>query len=409
MRIAIDGSHLDTAGGVRTYITNLLHALTTAEPNHDYSIYSRGPRPPSGAPPLKRGVRARRVHVRTPRRLFSTVENVLGWPPAEYWCGAIDVFHGTHFTLPPTRRARRVLSVMDTIYLRHPEYYEDRRLNEYGYRRLLPHALKRAHRVLAISETTKRDLIELCNVAADRIWVVPLGRDMRFFPSDGHEVAHVLARYQVARPYVIYPMGTLEPRKNLTRVLHALRNAFPRAAERPLLLLTGVGTLSTEMRETIERLELARDVHWIHAKYPDELRALMTGALWGIYASLYEGFGLPALEMLACGLPTVVSAASAVPEVVGDAALLAEPTDLYAIAAGMERLHLDEALRARLRARALARANAPAFQWGRVAQQTFAAYRDDYAAYAAEPMPSASAEEIPATATTAPPTLVVVE
>ena len=388
MRIALDCSHYLIPGGIRNRTANLLAAMATIAPENEYLLYFRRLSRPTEFPALPAGTRSRVVFAQVPRRLLSFCENRLGWPPVEYWTGAIDAFHGTHFVVPAARAARLVLTVHDVTYLRHPAFYADRKGNDYGYHYLLTHSLRRAHRVIAISQATRRDLIALCDVAPERIWVIPSGADPRLRRLPAAEYEPVLDRLGIQRPYVVYPVGTIDIRKNLAAALEAYARALPDRAERPLLVLTGVGDLPADITQLAERLGLTEHLRPLRVSYPDELTALMSGALWGMYLSLYEGFGLPPLEAMACGMPLVVSNVSSIPEVVGDAALLVDPHNVEEMAGAMARLHTDESLRRDLADRGARRAAAPAFSWERAARQTLAAYRDDEEAYRAEEQPN---------------------
>jgi len=379
-------------GGVRNYIENLVLALALASPESQYYFYYRNLRRPGRLPAVPRGTRMEPIYARVPRRLFSYLENHLGWPPIEYWQPKLDVVHGTHFTLPLTRRARSVLTVHDVAFLREPRFYRNRRLNEYGYRYLLGHSLARADLVLASSHSTKRDLIELCRVKEEKIWVVPIGRDERFRRVPADEARPVLDRYGITRPFALYPAGTFEARKNVENTLKAFARAFGGDPDRPLFFLSAVGDPPAELKSLVDHLGLRDDFLAARVEYPGELMALMSTATWGMYPSLYEGFGLPPLEAMSCGLPLMVSRVSSVPEVVGDAALIVDPASVEELSGAMRKLQESENLRMALSRRGLLRASGPAFSWARAARQTLAAYRDDLAAYRLEPQPM---EEVP--------------
>ncbi|MGE3166551.1 MAG: glycosyltransferase family 4 protein [Planctomycetota bacterium] len=388
MRLAFDCSHHLVPGGVRVYIQNLLAAWTQAEPEHELILHYRTPQRPTEIPSLPGITPSALVHCGLPRKWLSRVENLIGWPAIETWTGPIDVFHSPHFWLPPTRRARRVLSVHDVAYLRHPEYYAQRDLNDYGYHYLLPRSLRRAEAVIVPCEHTRRDLIELLAVPDERIWVVPFGSDPRFAAASADERARVRERYGLRdRPIVVYPAGTFDVRKNVPRVLRAFAQAFPSPSRRPLLFLSGVGAPPADVLRSIDELHLQDDVRIAQVEYPSELVALLSLAEWGLYPSLYEGFGIPALEMLHCGVPLIASSVSSVPEVVGDAAWLVDPHSVDQITDAMRTLHEDTALRADLQRRGRERAGSAAWTWERAAQQTHAAYLGDREAYRRLPNP----------------------
>lgn len=390
MRLAIDCSHHLIQGGIRVYIESLLSALARQEPDHELILHYRTRNRPDPLPDLPEGQSSRLVHSRLPRRLLSQLENSLRWPPIEWWTGKIDVFHSPHFWLPVSRRARLVLSVHDVAYLRHPEYYTHQQLNDYGYRYLLPQSLRRADAVVVPCEHTRHDLREILGVPDEKIWVVPFGSDPRFVQASADDQLAARERFQIPyRPLVIYPVGSFDIRKNLPRTLRAFAQAFPSPSNRPFLFMTGVGAPPPEVAQAIEELHLQEDVRIAEVGYPDELSALMSLADWGLYPSLYEGFGIPALEMLRCGLPLIASQVSSVPEVVGDAALQVDPHDLSELTEAMRTLHDDVDLRQKLAHAGLERASSEAWSWRRAAQQMHAVYRADAAAFGAIPQPLA--------------------
>lgn len=391
MRVAVDCTHHLIPGGVKTYLDNLVPTITALAPDDEFVLYYRGRRRPTEFP----GVIAadwKSVHAHLPQRLLTTLESRLGWPKAERWTGPIDVFHATHLCLPAVRSSTHcVLTVQDVTYLRHPEYFEHRDLNEFGYRKLLPRALARADVILAASDATRRDLIELCDVDESRIWVCRHGLDPRIERAS-HEKQYLM-RQELGlgdRPVALYPIGTVDRRKNLAFLLRAFASAFPNRSERPLLLLSGVGELSDEHQTEIEKLKLTRDVQFATVSYPAGVATLMSFATWGVYPSLYEGFGFPVLEAMACGLPMVVTDRTSCPEIIGSCGLLADPTDESAWVEAMRRLDGDSGLRYHQSTRARERALSPLFGWHRAGRQVLASYAGDRHAFDA-----AAVEEVP--------------
>ncbi len=385
MRLAIDGSHWAIPGGVRSYLENLIPALVAVEPRLEVQMLLRG-RTAEFRPDLPDRVRA--VPMRGSRRMLDFLENHFGWPKVERTTGPVDVVHGTHFSLPRARSGvPTVLTVHDVAYLRRPDLYDDPRGNDYGYRTLLRHSLRRADRVIALAHRSKEDLVSACDVDPERVWVVPHGVDPRFSPAAASVQQKVRRKLGIEGAFAIYPVGTITPRKNIPACLRAFSAAFPDPKSRPTLLLTGPKSLPAEARAVVTALGLDLAVRSASVRYPDELAALLTAARWGIYPSLYEGFGLPPLEAMACGLPMLVSDRTSCPEVVGDAAALVDPEDPEALAAGMRRLEEDEAWREELRIRGHRRVADPAYSWQRAARQTIAVYRDDPVAFAAETDP----------------------
>lgn len=366
MRIGLDAYHaFRPAGGIARYIRGLVPALAAAAPESRFTLFANRLRT-EGTPwdPGLPNVGLREL--RWPRRLTQWCWDVLDWPAIDRLLGPLDLFHGMHFVLPAARRAKLVLTVHDLTYLRHPEYFSDPALNERGYRRELPRALARADAVVAVSEHTKRDLVELLRVPAARILVVLEGVEPEFFVQPGDPTtASVLARLGLTTPYLVCLVGTPEPRKNLVRTVAAARLAAPRM---PLVLIGPVEPIRALLGGNLSGVTLVGTLS--DADLPHVLR----GADCALYPSLYEGFGLPALEAMAAGVPLVTSDRSALPEVVGDAAVLVDPESVEAIAEGLRTLLGDQERRARLVQAGLARARE--LSWPRAAGQVLGLYRE---------------------------------
>ena len=235
---------------------------------------------------------------------------------------------------------------------------------------LAPAAL-RADRIVVPSQHTRNDILKLLPVEPERVVVVAGGIDPIFTPQPPASVDERLARVGLRPGEYLLFVGTIEPRKNLARLLEAMELAGPGIG--PLVIAGGAGWNNTDIRSALARLVRAgraRDLGYV----PDALRpALYAGARAFVYPSLYEGFGLPPLEAMACGTPVLTSNVSALPEVVGDAALFVSPDDVPALAGAVRRLWEDDALRADLRTRGLARARQ--FSWDQTARRTLDVYR----------------------------------
>jgi glycosyltransferase involved in cell wall biosynthesis len=226
--------------------------------------------------------------------------------------------------------------------------------------------------VIAISGTTRDDLVRHEGISPAKITVVHHGHGRHFQPAASAAIEMVRQRYTLAGPYLLF-VGTLQPRKNLERLLAAFDRV---AASEPSLTLVLVGAIGWQPERLTNALGAlaARDRVKVLGFVDDaDLPPLMSGALALAFPSLYEGFGLPALEAMACGTPVLTSTTSSMPEVVGDAGLLVDPLDVNAISAGLTRLVRDDALRAGLRQRGLARA--ATFTWERAARETLAVLR----------------------------------
>jgi glycosyltransferase involved in cell wall biosynthesis len=282
----------------------------------------------------------------------------------------LDLFHGPVNVAPPLIGCPTVVTVHDLGFVRFPETLRS------GRRRYLTAATRasvhRAARVIAVSASTKRDLVELLDTDPARIAVVPLAADQRFRPMTAGEQARFRAAKGLDRPYIL-AVGTLEPRKNLPLLIRAFARVAPELPH-DLIVVGGVGWLSGEVPATIERLGLGERVRLLGFGAPAELPGWYGAADLFVFPSLFEGFGLPPLEAMACGAPVISSNAASLPEVVGEAAISVDPTDEAGFAAAIRTVLFDAALAADLGARGLARA--AKFSWQRTAAATMAVYRE---------------------------------
>jgi glycosyltransferase involved in cell wall biosynthesis len=288
-------------------------------------------------------------------------------PPLAMRAG-VDLMHSLASTAPLWGRFRRVVTVHDLIYARFPEAHAG--IRDKGMRVLVPQAARHSQRVIADSQSTRDDLIELLGVSAGRIDVVPLGLGgvKRAEPLPERETR---ARFELGDRRVVLSLSAKRPHKNLLALIGALAR-IP-AERRPLLVLPGYPTWhEAELRARAEASGVAADVCFLGWLSGEELEGLWALAQAFVFPSLYEGFGLPVLEAMARGVPVACSNTSSLPEVAGDAALLFDPLDEAAIAGVLLLLLDDAALHEQLCARGLARAGE--FTWQRTARLTLASY-----------------------------------
>jgi glycosyltransferase involved in cell wall biosynthesis len=284
---------------------------------------------------------------------------------AELFCGSLDLFHSPDFTLPPVRRARRVLTVHDLSFIRVPGS-ADPGLRAY-LMRAVPRSVQQADLVLADSDCTKRDLIELMGATAERVEVVYPGVEARFDPVRETSVREaVRARYQLP-PRFVLALSTLQPRKNFERLIQAYARV-PEVVRRDvkLVIAGGRGWRYEGIFETVKVLQLGDAVRFPGYVADRDLPALYSLAELFTLPSLYEGFGLEPLEAMACGTPVVTSNVSSLPEVVGDAAVTVNPVDVAGLAEAMELVLSDTALRQEMIRKGIARARR--FSWPAAAQ-----------------------------------------
>lgn len=284
----------------------------------------------------------------------------------------VDLYHATDHHIPRLANTPVVATVMDAIPLVHPEWVSAR------LRWLKNHAFRKAAQwcdeVITISEFSKHDIAEHFGVPVERINVIPLGVNPAFFNvKPPAEIHSVLARHGIKNGAFIF-VGTLQPRKNVRRIIEAHRR-LPASirAEHPLVIIGRYGWGDETLVDDLLKMQAESAGYWLNEVDNDDLLALLQSAVALVYPSLYEGFGLPVLEGFASGIPVISSCTTSVPEVAGDAALLVNPLSVDDIAEAMLRVAEDRELAADLTGRGLARARE--FTWTRCAQQTMSVYR----------------------------------
>ncbi len=365
MRIALDCriAHY-TRGGTAVYTERLVDALLRLPQAaaHRWLILEAGK---AGASPWDRlpaGSSRGRLWTPSHHRWEQALLPVeLGWR-------SIDVLHSPDYIPPFRRRCRSVITVHDLAFLRWPELLTP--ASRAYFNGQIDRAVRSADRIIAVSHATKADLMELLHVPAEKIDVVHEAAGPGLTPLHRSVVEGWLDRNGLPRDYVLF-VGTFEPRKNLPRLVAAFGLLRERGYEGKLLLAGSPGWLAEPLFEEIERRRLGAEV--VQREITAEnLPYLYNGARLLAFPSLYEGFGLPVLQAMACGTPVVTASSSSLPEVAGDAALLVDPEDVQALADAMARVIGDAALSASLRNQGPARA--AQFSWERTAVETLAVY-----------------------------------
>lgn len=286
-----------------------------------------------------------------------------------------QLYHATEHLLPYLRRPT-VLTVHDLIFERYPQHHKvtNRLFLTVGMRLFV----RAANRIIAVSRQTRDDLVDLYGTPADKITVIYQGIDPTFQPAPPVVVQSVQARYTLRdasgalRPYLLM-VGTLEPRKNHLTAMRALVRLKAAGAPHCLMIVGGKGWLFEPIQAQVAALGLTDDVVFTGYVPATDLPALYSGATAVLQPTLYEGFGFPVLEAMACGAPVICSNSSSLPEAAGAAALLISPTDEEALAAAIGRLVKEPDLADQLRNRG--RNRATTFRWERCATETVALYR----------------------------------
>lgn len=359
--------------GVGYSALHMLGALAANHPEVALRLFASGARAadPAVLPDLA-GVPCRIV--RCPNRLKTGLWTGPQWPPMDWWTGPVDIVHGLFHLLPASRHARRVVTIYDLYGIRCPHMASSAGASR-AHLAMLRHAVRHADAIIAISENTRNEVIELLDAPEQRCHAIYLGVAMEDFsaPSNPAALAALKQRCGIGREYFLC-LGTLEPRKNVPRLVQAYGMLRERHRDCPLLVLGGgTGWQYEEVYKTIEALRLGDCVMCTGYLERQDVIRLLRGAYACLYPSLYEGFGLPVLEAMAAGTPVLTSNTTSMPEVAGDTGILVNPLDISSIMAGMESLVVDyDAARARS---LKARARAGEFTWARTAAQHASLYR----------------------------------
>jgi alpha-1,3-rhamnosyl/mannosyltransferase len=374
MRIGIDGRYIqDHFPGIGRYTYNLSRALTQVAPDEVFVLLHN--------PALLNtrydlaclihlpNIELVRINVPT----FSWTEQLR--LPLVIGYLSLDVCHSPYYIKPYWLPCPSVVTIYDLISKLYPQYLPSpwARLTFEFATRL---ALRSAQRVITASQAARSDLIVLYHLAPKKIAVTPLAADERFRPLNQKEIELVRHKYDLPEHYALY-LGINKPHKNLVRLIEAWSLLIGHCSlgfgHWPLVIAGHWDPRYPQARERAQQLGLEQRVRFLGPVAEADLPALYSGADLFVFPSLYEGFGLPVLEAMACGVPVVCSKTSSLPEIVGEAALTFDPLDVEEMAAKIEKALGDEALREEMREKGLQRA--ARFSWERTAEKTLEVYR----------------------------------
>lgn len=284
----------------------------------------------------------------------------------------LDVLFCPVNVVPLLARVLSVVTVHDLAFLAHPDAFHNAKRRYLTVMTRL--SVRRARQVIAVSGHTRDDLVRYFRVRPERITVIPNAADARFRPADDpHAITQFKAKNNLPDRVILF-VGTLEPRKNLRRLIEAFASLGDDDAETKLVIVGASGWLTSDLAPLVRERGLSNRIIFTGYVEDDDLPHWYQVATVFCYPSLYEGFGLPVLEAMACGTPVVTSRTSSLPELVGGAAVLVDPTDVAALARALKTVLADESRRQSMSQAGLARARA--FSWERTAAATLAVIRN---------------------------------
>jgi len=373
MRVAVDSTPLlNQRTGIGQYTYYLVNNLLDVGNDLELVLFCTSLR--KSAPLAE--IIPKRPHLayadyRFPARAMQKLWRTIGVPRVEFFTGKIDIFHATNFIAPPQRAGRLILTIHDVGFARMPaEHPEATR----AYAGSLPQEISRADKVIAVSDFTKDEVIDVLGVPEQKVTVIHNGVAPAFHVIENDRVRDVLDKYGISKKYILF-VGKIEARKNLSGIIDAFEIFKSKSKfEHQLVLVGSLGWRGQEAFDKIASYSLEEQVMHLGYVADEELPLLMGGADVFLYPSLYEGFGIPPLEAMACGTPVVASKTTSLPEVIGDAGVLVDPHSPDEIADALTEVLSDSGLRNHLIERGLKRA--ARFTWAKTAEKTLRLYEE---------------------------------
>lgn len=374
MRICIDASPaVHHRAGLGRYTQELVTALMTIDTENEYVAFYNRPSEAQVDPPLGCLPHLATNLPNKPWRMSVLLAQFMHLPQDRLFPG-VDLFHATDHLLPRLSQVKSVFTLHDLVFRFYPETHMP--LNRWFLTLMMPRFLQAADAVIAVSECTKRDAIRLYGVDESKIRVIYEGVNPCFRLAPSEAISAVRQNHNLPEHFIL-SVGTIEPRKNLNTLLAAYRALRHRGAEFKLVIVGKKGWLYQGFFRRLRELGLEDEVIFPGFVPDDDLPALYSAADLFVFPSLYEGFGLPLLEAMACGTPVVTSDVSSLPEIVGDAAITVDPHKAEELAEAILRILEDPVLRVRLQNKGLARAKI--FSWEDTAKKTLEIYEDVFA------------------------------
>lgn|SRR5574341_92564 len=363
MRIGIDVRKINDFG-IGTYIQNLIKYLLEIDNHNQYFLFFN-----------HRDIRKFNY---PPEQVVKIIDNSPKYSIREHFSLShqtqkydLQLFHEPHYTLPYFLKCKKVVSIHDLIHLKFPQNLPNRRAYIYA-KWMIGQAVKKADKILVGSENTKNDIVEIFKTRGEKIQVIHYGVDEIFKPvKDQNLLQNFKNKFKLPDKFILYS-GSMRQHKNLDNALRAFALLKDKSYH---LVLAGVGLQNLKKLEPIlKELKLETNVNIIHFLDYSELVLLYNCASVLFFPTLYEGFGLPVLEAMACGVPVVSSNNSSIAEVSGEAALLLDPSNLKEMADALEKVLLETSLRQSMVTLGLERAKI--FSWKKTTQETLKVYQE---------------------------------
>ncbi|MFH1369566.1 MAG: glycosyltransferase family 1 protein [Elusimicrobiota bacterium] len=375
MRIGINARYIQKqATGIENYLSQIISNLKRIDSKNEYVLFFGSDKPVPG------GFPSDNFAVDVPKFKTNSQLKRLFWEhfylPSAITRNKIDVFHEPSFIAPMFKKCPTVITIHDLAFIIHPECFTFK--NVLYFKAMMKRSIESSDYVIAVSESTKNDIINRFKVSPEKVKMIHSGVNEYFHRiEDKKAIKPVLEKYGITRDFILN-VSLISPRKNLLNLLKSFKLMREKKSVDYQLVITGAkGWLYEDIFKAVSDLSLQKDVVFTGYVSDSELLCLYNSAKIFAYPSVYEGFGFPALEAMACGCPVVASNTSSLPEICGDAALLVEPADLDELSDALYRMLTDSKLREDMIKRGFVRITK--FSWRNTAKETLSLYHTLYA------------------------------
>ena len=369
MRIVIDAQPLlEPLAGIGRYTDSLLRTLAEIDhENHYYLYYGASFRQSRATLPHFDNLNFHPKLLRFPGKLFRLLTEKLRVIPVGSFLGNYDIYHGLNYHVPRLAFSS-IVNIYDLSFMLFPECFTKKRLSDIRYK--VGSSIKRAEWIITGSESTKADIVNYLKVSDEKIKVIPFGFGKHFKPLSEEMLIPFREKYHLPGRFILF-VGTIEPRKNILNLLRAFHRL--NIPDIFLVIAGGRGWLFEEIFMEVERLGLPEKVIFPGYIPETDLPLLYNSACVFVYPSLYEGFGFPPLEAMACGVPVITSNTSSLPEIVGDAGMLVNPQNPEEIADAIKSVLESDSKKRDMAGKGIERAKT--FSWERCARETLKLYK----------------------------------
>jgi len=355
--------------GVSEYTANLLKAILQQDNSNDYRLFYNSFHNLRDRLDQWNGDKTKVISTRWPNKIFNyLLQKIFNYPKIDRVLGGLDLFWSPHFNFTSlTKETKKIITVHDLSFWRYPHFFSWRK--NFWHRALgVKRILKQANHIVAVSQNTKNDIIELANIASEKISVIYSGNNLVRREVNNQETQEFLAKHKINHPFILH-LGTIEPRKNIDGLIEAFNQLKTQEqfSKFQLVLAGARGWKSKKIIKAWQKSPFQKDILFLGYVNQTEKEILYSRALVFVYPSFYEGFGFPPLEALSVGLPVICSQTSSLPEVVGEAAILINPFKPEEIASALKMILSDQKLRQRLIDRGYERVKL--FSWDKTAKE----------------------------------------